>query len=212
MKITITYDNTAFRPELKADWGFAAFIESDGHHILFDTGTDGSILLDNMRKLDIDPSDVEEVFISHNHFDHVGGLPAFLEKNNDVKIYAPPSLRKVKNAREVVRLDEPMELHDHIFSTGELDSIEQSMAVETDKGLVLVVGCSHPKMKHILDAASHFGRIHAIVGGMHGFSEYELFKDLELICPTHCTQHIAEIRSRYPDQYTEGGAGKIIEF
>lgn len=105
MKITIIYDNTAFRSDLKADWRFAAFIECGGHHILFDTGTDGSILLENMKKLDIYPSAMDEVFISHNHFDHVGGLPAFLSENNNVKTFAPPSLRKIQNAREVIRLD-----------------------------------------------------------------------------------------------------------
>jgi len=211
MKITIIYDNTAFQPGLKPDWGFSALIETGNHNILFDTGSDGSILLGNMKKLDIDPSIVDEVFISHNHFDHVGGLSAFLNENNNVKIYIPVSLRGVRNAKEVIHVDKPMKLHDDIFSTGELDHIEQSMAVKTDKGLVLIAGCSHPKMKHILDAASQFGKLYAIIGGLHGFNKYELFKDLELICPTHCTQHIAEIKSLYPDKYTEGGAGKIIE-
>jgi len=104
-----------------------------------------------------------------------------------------------------------MELHKDIFSTGELGHIEQSMAIKTDKGLVLIVGCSHPKMENILKAASQFGRIYAIIGGLHGFNEFELFKDVELICPTHCTQHIAEIKSLYPGKYIEGGVGKIIE-
>jgi 7,8-dihydropterin-6-yl-methyl-4-(beta-D-ribofuranosyl)aminobenzene 5'-phosphate synthase len=211
MKITIIYDNTAFRPDLKPDWGFSALVEHGNDRILFDTGTDGSILLGNMEKLGIEPASIDEVFISHDHFDHVGGLQAFLREHGDVTVYVPASLRKVRNAKEVIRVDEPAELHDHIYSTGELDHIEQSMAVDTGKGLVLVVGCSHPDMAHILDAASKFGRIYAIIGGMHGFSRYELFRDLALICPTHCTQHIAEIRSRYPDSYTEGGAGRIIE-
>ena len=211
MKITILYDNTVFLSGLKPDWGFSCLVETHNRNILFDTGSNGSILLKNMEKLDIDPLSIDEVFISHPHFDHVGGLSAFLNKNNNVKIYVPISLRMIPNAKEIIYVDEPIELHENIFSIGELDHIEQSMAVKTDKGLVLIVGCSHPKMENILKAASQFGKVHAIIGGLHGFNKFELFKDLGVICPTHCTQHIAEIKSLYPEKYIEGGAGKIIE-
>jgi len=211
MKITILYDNTVFLSGLKPDWGFSCLVEIYNRSILFDTGSNGSILLGNMKKLDIDPLSIDEVFISHPHFDHVGGLSAFLNENNNVKIYVPISLRGIRNAKEIIYVDEPMKLHKNIFSTGELDHIEQSMVVKTDKGLVLIAGCSHPKMESILKAASQFGKIYAIIGGLHGFNELELFKDLGVICPTHCTRHIAEIKSLYPEKYIEGGAGKIIE-
>jgi 7,8-dihydropterin-6-yl-methyl-4-(beta-D-ribofuranosyl)aminobenzene 5'-phosphate synthase len=210
MKITILYDNTVFQSGLKSDWGFSCLVEAHDRRILFDTGSNGSILLKNMEKLDIDPLLIDEVFISHSHFDHVGGLSAFLNENNNVRIYVPTSLRGIRNAKEIIYVDEPRELHENIFSTGELDHIEQSMAVKTDKGLVLIVGCSHPKMETILKTASKFGEVYAVVGGLHGFNEYELFQDLDVICPTHCTQHISEIKSLYPEKYIEGGAGRII--
>jgi 7,8-dihydropterin-6-yl-methyl-4-(beta-D-ribofuranosyl)aminobenzene 5'-phosphate synthase len=200
MKITIVYDNTAFRPDLQSDWGFAALVEvKNTPKILFDTGADGRILLSNMEKLNIEPTSIDEVFISHSHFDHIGGLPEFLNVNNKVKIYNPDSFSK------------PTKIHENVFSTGQLDGIEQSMGVETEKGIVLIVGCSHPEMKHILDAIRKFGKIYGVIGGMHGFNEFELFKDLELICPTHCTQHKAELKRLYPQKYIEGGAGRIIE-
>jgi len=211
MKITILYDNTIFRSDLKPDWGFSCLVEVHNRSILFDTGSNGAILLDNMIKLDIDPLSIDEVFISHSHFDHIGGLSSFLNKNNNVKVYIPTSLRGIRNANEIIYVDEPMKLHENIFSTGELDHIEQSMVVGTDKGLVLIVGCSHPEMEKILKAASQFGKVYAIIGGLHGFNEYELFQDLGMICPTHCTQHKSEIESQYPEKYIEGGAGKIIE-
>jgi len=213
MQITILYDNDAYKEGLQADWGFSCLVEIENTPtILFDTGTNGSILLSNMEKLNIDPASVDEIFISHAHFDHVGGLSAFLNVNSNVTIYVPTSLRGVRGVKEVVSVSEPLKIHENVFSTGELDHIEQSMAVKIDEGIVIIAGCSHPSMAHILKAASQFGNIHAIVGGLHGFSEYDLFKDLELICPTHCTQHKAEIKALYPKKYTDGGVGKIIEF
>ncbi len=211
MKITIIYDNTAFRKDLQADWGFAALVEIENTpKILFDTGGNGRILLGNMEKLGIDPGSIDEVFISHSHFDHTGGLSDFLNVNKRAKIYIPPSFHGLKN-REVIIIEKPTKIHENVFSTGELDGIEQSMGVITDKGIVLIVGCSHPYMGHILDKAKQFGKLYAIIGGMHGFSEFELFKDLELICPTHCTQNKAELKKLYPQRYIEGGAGRVVE-
>jgi len=211
MKVTIIYDNTAFRRDLQSDWGFSALIEVENiPKILFDTGTDGKILLSNMEKLGIDPAQIEEVFISHSHLDHTGGIPEFLKVNQKAKFYVPPSFSGPKD-REVITMKRPTKIHENVFSTGELDGIEQSMGIITDKGVVVIDGCSHPYMGHILDAARQFGKIYGIIGGLHGFSEFELFKDLDLICPAHCTQHKAELKRLYPEKYIEGGAGRIIE-
>ena len=211
MKITILYDNILFQSNLEADWGFSCLVEVYGRTILFDTGANGAILLENMEKLNIQPSSVDDVFISHAHFDHIGGLSAFLNRNSKVTVFVPVSFRGVRKAQKVIHVDKPMTLYENFYSTGELEGIEQSMAIKTGKGLVLIVGCSHPDMKNIMDTASQFGKIYAIVGGLHGFDDYELFEKLDAICPTHCTQHIAEIKALYPEKVIEGGEGKIIE-
>jgi 7,8-dihydropterin-6-yl-methyl-4-(beta-D-ribofuranosyl)aminobenzene 5'-phosphate synthase len=210
MKITIVYDNETYNKALKADWGFSCLIEAKNTpKILFDTGANGSILLSNMKKLNINPTSINEVFISHAHLDHVGGLPDLLKMNKTIKIYVPPSFTGLFG-KEVKTIKGPTKIHENVFSTGELDNIEQIMAVKTEKGLVLIVGCSHPKMEHILEAASQFGKVYACIGGLHGFRKFDLFRDLELICPAHCTQFKSKIKLVYPEKYVDAGAGKII--
>jgi len=211
VKITLIYDNEVHKEGLQADWGFSCLVElENSHKILFDTGANGSILLSNMEKLGIDPVSIETVFISHGHFDHVGGLSTFLQYKNDAKIFFPASLEAASGERNFVPVNSAVEIRENVFSTGELARMEQSMAVKTEMGVVLIVGCSHPGMAHILEASSQFGEVRAVVGGLHGFSEFDLFEGLELICPVHCTRNRREIKSLFPDQYLTGGAGQII--
>ena len=210
MKITIIYDNEVSKEGFKADWGFSCLIEAYGKKILFDTGANSSILLGNMEKLDIDPTIVGEVFISHDHWDHIGGLSDFLNIN-PVKIYIPWPCQELPGTGEIIKVEKPLRIHRNIFSTGTLNDIEQSLVVKAEKGLVVIVGCSHPGVKNILKAASDFGDPKVLIGGLHGFSEFDLVEDLKFICPTHCTQFKSEIRSRYPGKYIGGGVGKVIE-
>ena len=210
MKVTIIYDNTAFRKDLRADWGFSALIEVKKKKILFDTGGRGSLLLSNMKKMGIAPKEIYDVFISHPHFDHTGGLSAFLDHNNEVKVWVPHSFRGVKDVKEVIEIENSRELYKGIWSTGELEGIEQSLCIETQKGIVIIAGCSHPRMENIIGAASVFGKVCGIIGGLHG-NRPESLKGLEFICATHCTQYKREIKFLYPEQYIEGGVGKIIE-
>jgi 7,8-dihydropterin-6-yl-methyl-4-(beta-D-ribofuranosyl)aminobenzene 5'-phosphate synthase len=44
------------------------------HLVLFDTGISPDGLVENMRRLELSPHDVDVVVLSHGHFDHVGGM------------------------------------------------------------------------------------------------------------------------------------------
>jgi len=210
MDITIIYDNTLQNKNLKSDWGFSALVEGYDTTILFDTGASGEILTHNMEKLNIDSQDIDKVFISHNHFDHTGGLSSFLDQNNDVEVYVPPSLRGIRNVKKQVYIKNSQKLNSHIFTTGTLQNIEQSLLIKTEKGIVVVVGCSHSGIGNILEVAKKYGDPYALIGGYHGFDQFELLKDLEIVCPTHCTEYIDKIKNTYPDKYIEGGAGTRI--
>ena len=208
--ITILYDNTACRKTLAADWGFACLVQTRDKKILFDTGAKGPILLGNMRKLQIDPLEIDAVFISHGHGDHTGGLADFL-KINPVNVYLPDSCANYSAPGEIIRVTGPLEIYPDIFSTGELQHIEQSLVIREGNQVVVITGCSHSGVEEILAAASMFGRIKALVGGLHGFSDFRLLKNLETVCPTHCTRYIKEIETRFPGTFARGGVGKVIE-
>ena len=214
LKITIIYDNEVFKKGLIADWGFSCLIEISRNNvctkILFDTGAKGSILLSNMKKLNIDPVSISTVFISHSHWDHTGGLSDFLRVNKDVKLYVPASFSETFDVRELIPVKEPFRIYENVFSTGELSGIEQSIIIKSDKGLVVIAGCSHQGVENIIKSASQFGRVFALIGGLHGFREFDLIKDLDIICATHCTQYREKIKNLYPDKFVEGGAGRVI--
>ena len=212
MKLTIVYDNETKKPELAADWGFSCLIEAeDTPQILFDTGASGSILLHNMKKLNIDPGAIGIVVISHPHGDHFGGLENIMDANKDAEFYLPQSFPIGTLARKFTKVKEPVQICPNVFSTGELGGIEQSLVINTDKGLLVVVGCSHPGVGNILDAASRFGKVYGIVGGFHGFHDFDRLNPLSLICPCHCTQYKIEIKRLFGDRCLDCGAGMVIE-
>ncbi len=211
MKLTIAYDHEVAQADLQAEWGFSCLVETDGRRLLFDTGGRGALLVHNMERLNLDPGNVSEIFISHNHWDHLGGLTEILRLNRNATVYLPASCLKPPEARRAVQVHGPCALSENVFSTGELKGVEQSLVIKTAGGLVVVCGCAHPGVRTILEAASQFGRVIALVGGLHGFKEFDLLADLTLICPCHCTQYKSDIMRLYPETCVKGGVGKVLE-
>jgi 7,8-dihydropterin-6-yl-methyl-4-(beta-D-ribofuranosyl)aminobenzene 5'-phosphate synthase len=74
LKITVLSTMLVGERDGLGEWGFSALVEADGHRILLDTGSHPGTVLQNARDLNIDLSDVNEVILSHNHWDHVRGL------------------------------------------------------------------------------------------------------------------------------------------
>jgi 7,8-dihydropterin-6-yl-methyl-4-(beta-D-ribofuranosyl)aminobenzene 5'-phosphate synthase len=211
MKLTIVYDNAAAQAGLQADWGFSCLVEDDGLRLLFDTGANGTLLLRNFERLHLDPQNIQEIFISHGHWDHMGGLSDILRLNPGATVLLPGSCSRPHYAGQAVWVHGPCAFSRKVFSTGELNGVEQSLVVQATDGLLVVCGCSHPGVGKILESASQFGRVSALVGGLHGFKEFDLLAELDLICPCHCTQYKSEILERYPKTSIRGGAGKVLE-
>ncbi|MGC7882683.1 MBL fold metallo-hydrolase [Desulforudis sp. 1031] len=92
LKITVLVENTVGVPlELVGEWGLALLMETPDAKILFDTGAQGHVVT-NAALLGVDLPTVDALVLSHGHYDHTGGLKAFLQARGRLPVYAHPHL------------------------------------------------------------------------------------------------------------------------
>jgi 7,8-dihydropterin-6-yl-methyl-4-(beta-D-ribofuranosyl)aminobenzene 5'-phosphate synthase len=234
MTMTILYDNNPYDHRLKTAWGFSCLIEFERNTILFDTGGDGRTLLENMKILNKDPKTIHTIILSHIHGDHTGGLGSLLRETSNVKIYVPGSFpqefdraAKVYGAT-VVRVNAPLEICPGFHSTGEMGHgiKEQSLLVNTPKGITLITGCAHPGIIEIIKQAKTIVKkdIYMVIGGWHlssagekeikGIVEAFLRMGIQKVAPCHCTGDtaMAMFKREYGENFIKVGAGSIIKF
>ena len=87
MNLITLVENTSCREDLPAEHGLSLYVETGNRKLLFDSGQTG-LVVENARRLGVDLSAVDTVILSHGHYDHGGGLFAFLEVNKTAPIYA----------------------------------------------------------------------------------------------------------------------------
>lgn len=80
----VTMLETPAPDQLIGEHGFSALISvqrgSDEHRVLFDAGVSPDGMVENMRRLEIDPHDLEAIVCSHGHFDHTTGLDGLVRR------------------------------------------------------------------------------------------------------------------------------------
>ncbi|MEA3374261.1 MAG: MBL fold metallo-hydrolase [Campylobacterota bacterium] len=231
--ITIVFDNYPFGDDLKTLWGFSCYIETPGKTILFDTGSNGRVLLENMQKLHKDVKKIDTLFLSHHHWDHIGGFDSVIELNSNIDIIAPSSLskllikdlRSMGNSVKVVGENGSAVCND-IYTTGMMgDEVEeQSLIIDSDAGLIVITGCAHSGIVGIAKQAQRMlnKKIALLLGGFHLMRSDEAeidsvirelkTMDIDYLCPTHCTGDMAidKFRNTFTETFIAGGAGKTI--
>ena len=175
--ITIVFDNNPYKKGLQSGWGFSCLIEGMKKTVLFDTGADGGMLLNNMQIQQINPEIIETLVLSHAHSDHIGGVHDLLQKNNRLTVYIPASFPesfkdKIKRyGTPAIEVKKPKELFNGVYSTGEMDALmkEQSLIIWTPKGMVIITGCAHPGIVNIVKRAKEIldDDVLLVMGGFH---------------------------------------------
>ncbi len=207
LEITVVYNNVPFNDKLTTNWGMSCLVKGLEKTILFDTGGDGAILLDNMKRLSINPDDIDCVFLSHDHYDHTGGLQELLKRNSKLIVCLLNSFSEdtkniiTANGAQYREITDKTYVCEKAATTGELGTSikEQSLIIETPKGLIVITGCAHPGIVEIARTARDLcdGSIYLLLGGFHLMTHSdkqvrEIIQELreigvQKIGPSHCT-------------------------
>ena len=70
--------------------GNAAYIELDGTRLLIDAGISARRITRSLADLGVDAASLDGVFVTHEHSDHIKGLPTLL-KQYRLPLFAPPA-------------------------------------------------------------------------------------------------------------------------
>lgn len=236
MQIKVLFDSQALHEKFLTGWGISFLVNKD---TLFDTGEKPEPLLRNMENMDVAVSDIKNVVISHDHWDHTGGLWEILRKNPAIKVYACPNFsqsfkNRVKSlGARLIESVKVLMISENIYTTGEIPGEyegkfipEQALVVRTSKGLVVLTGCAHPGITDILQAVKKQfpdERIHMVLGGFHLMDQDERlieiiakeFKKMGIkkVGPTHCSGKKAEMifRKEYKNNFLSIKVGLALD-
>ena len=177
---------------------------------------------------------IDCIVLSHEHWDHIGGMEVILSERPDLPVYLPEGIPyHVKSTLrslggDCMEVENATMICDSIATTLTLEGPpkEQALMIRTQDGMILVTGCSHPGVHNLArNAYETVGEdIQFIIGGFHLGGASEAILDgicddldelgVERISATHCTgdESMEFFRERYGEDFVESGVGFHIEF
>ena len=137
VRIVTLMENTARDDTLCRGHGLSLYIETPKHKILFDMGPDGESLLKNANMLGVDLTAVDIAVLSHGHYDHGGGLAAFLQVNDIAPVYIREDafegyFHVEGDEVRYIGLDENLKSSGRIVFTGESLRIDEELLLYAD--------------------------------------------------------------------------------
>ena len=234
MKFRILAEGSTRWQRLIKHWGLSILIDED---ILFDTFGKADYVLRQLGRSGDDIGKIKHVILSHDDWDHVGGLWRILERNHDMTVYicphfSPAVKEKIRShGARLIEVKGITNIRDNIYSSGELtgrrgesDIPEQYLAIKTDKGVVLLTGCAHPGIVEIVQhAEANFELdVSLLIGGFHLKDHMEndahniilKLKSLGVgrVVPFHCTGAVAQrlFKKEFKEDCIIPGEGRLI--
>ncbi|HEQ72368.1 MAG TPA: MBL fold metallo-hydrolase [Spirochaetia bacterium] len=211
MRIRIIVEGSTRLDRRRGRWGLSLLIDKD---VLFDTFADARLLASGFRKYAVDPAALRHIVISHDHWDHTGGLSWVLARAPGVTVWVPAGVSDHLKSEiaaaggVVVEVKGPALIREGVRTTGQIQGkyagrsiMEQSVVLDQGRTLALCTGCSHPGILVILTAVRRqfAGKaIDLVLGGLHlaDADEDELRRiaeqlagsfDVTMVAPFHCT-------------------------
>ena len=228
--IKIIYDNCKAYEGFQEGWGFSCLVDLGFRKILFDTGANSQAFFSNLQKLNVQCDEITDVVFSHKHSDHVAGFDEVMGKlKKDTRLFLPRKFPSKKNPyfihTEIV--EDFKEIDSGIYSLvlkGGFFLYEQALIIETQKGLVIITGCAHPGIIHLLQETQQRLKqpIYLVLGGFHLFRNKQSqvdeivnqFKALkvQVAAPCHCTGSLAieRFQQAFQDCFYKIGTGTIL--
>ncbi|MCF0253538.1 MAG: MBL fold metallo-hydrolase [Duodenibacillus sp.] len=105
MQLTVVVENHVARQGMLGEWGYAAWLRAGERNILLDTGGILHVLEHNLRFLKLDAGAVDDIVLSHGHYDHVSGLMDVTRRAPQARIWAARSIARPRRGDSDGRRD-----------------------------------------------------------------------------------------------------------